>query len=70
MGKAMHEGKRKGKGNGKGKGVDQQTPGGDNIFCPIELQLQKEIYQAGSVTKGYLEEVFLAPEALPAEAFF
>jgi len=42
----MEEGKGKVKGNGKGKGSVKQTPGGNDIFRTVGLQLQKEIYEA------------------------
>ena len=51
-GKAMEEGKRKGKGNSKGKGIVKQTPRGDDISRAVALQLQKEMYEAGSDTEG------------------
>jgi len=48
-GKATEEGK--GNGNGKGKGIVKQTPGGDDISQAVDLQLQKEIYEADSETE-------------------
>jgi len=48
----MEEGKGKGKGNGKGKGMVRQTLGGDNIFCAVALELQKQMYKADSDMEG------------------
>jgi hypothetical protein len=44
--------KRTGKGNSKGKGTVKYTPGGDDISCAIDLQLQKERYEADSDMEG------------------
>jgi len=38
-GKATEEGNGKGKGNGKGTGIVKQTPGGDDGFHAVALQL-------------------------------
>jgi len=64
-GKTTVEGKGKGKGNGKGKGMVIQTPGGDHISGAVDLQLQKEMYDADMDTEGELEQVYSEPEALP-----
>jgi hypothetical protein len=42
-GKATKEWKGQGKGNGKGKDIVKQTQGGDDISCPIAVQLQMEM---------------------------
>jgi len=38
--------------NRNGKGIVKRTPGGDNIFRAIALQLQKEMYEADSDTES------------------
>jgi hypothetical protein len=60
------KGKGKGKGNGNGKGIVKQTPGGDDISHAVALQLHEERYEADWSTEGYLERVYLEPEASPA----
>jgi len=60
----------KGKGNGTGKGIVKQTPGKDDISCTAAVQLLKEMYEADSYTEGYLELVYLEPEASPAMSIF
>ena len=57
------KGKGKGKRNGKGKGIVKQTPGGDDISHVVALQFQKEMYEADSDTEGWMERVYLEPEA-------
>jgi len=54
-----------GKGNGKGNGIVQQTTGGDDISCAVAWQLQKEMSEPDLDTKGWLDRVYLQPEALP-----
>jgi hypothetical protein len=75
-GKGTQDGKGTGKGkekrnskvngNGKGKGIVKRTPGGDDIFCAIALQLQKQMTEADLDKEGYLEGVYLEPDPSPA----
>jgi len=65
-GQGKAKGKGKGKGNGKGKCIVNHTPGGDDITRTIALQLEKEMYEADSDTKRYLERVSFKPEVSPA----
>jgi len=72
-GKGTQDGKGKGTGkrmgNGKGKGIVKQTPGGYDISCAVDLQLQKERYDADSGKEGYLAPVYLEPEQLTGVSF-
>jgi hypothetical protein len=49
----------------KGKGIVKRTPGGDDISCAFALQLQKQMSEADLDKEGYLERVYLEPEASP-----
>jgi hypothetical protein len=48
------KGKEKGKGkrNGKVKGIVKRTSGGDDSYCAVALQLQKEMNNADSDTEA------------------
>jgi hypothetical protein len=45
-------GNGKGKGNDNGKGIVKRTPGGNDIFSAVELQLQKQMSEAGLDKEG------------------
>jgi len=64
------KGRRKGKRNGKGKGIVKQTPGGDDIFRAIALQLQREMYEADLVTEGWLEWVYCRARSIARYVHF